>query len=173
MRETPADLQELQTLLDESVEQASSFLRSSFQMPEHSLSAAQLVAHLQGSLTVALGTVTARGEPRVAPIAAFVLRASFYVPTVAQAARARHLARRPGASLTYFEGIDLAVVAHGRVTIIDADHPDFAELDATQVECGNESVRDWQGDGVYLHLVPATLFTFARYPEGFAPAARR
>lgn len=172
MRETPADLQRLQTLLDQSVEQASPFLRSSFEMPQRSLSAAQLVAHLQGSLTVALGTVTARGEPRVAPIAAFVLRASFYLPTVAEAARAKHLARRPGASLTYFEGIDLAVVAHGRVTIIDADHPDFAELDATQVESGNESVRDWQGHGIYLHLVPATLFTFARHRKAL-PAARR
>lgn len=136
MRETAADLQRLQTLLDDSVERASTFLRGSFQMPEHSLSAAQLVAHLQGSLTVALGTVTARGEPRVAPISALFLRASFYLPTVAEAARARHLARRPGASLTYFEQTDFAMVAHGHVTIVDADHPDFVELDATQVQCG-------------------------------------
>jgi pyridoxamine 5'-phosphate oxidase-like protein len=162
VHETAADLRRLQALLDDSIERASPFLRSSFAMPEHSLSAAQLVARLQGALTVALGTVTARGEPRVAPIAAFFLRASFYVPTVAEAARARHLARRPGASLTYFEGTDLAVVAHGQATIIDAEHPDFAELDATQVACGGQSVREWQGHGVYLHLEPATLFTYAR-----------
>jgi hypothetical protein len=162
MRETANDVRRLQTLLDESIGRASPFLRSSFEMPEHSLSAAQLVAHLQGSLTVALGTVTARGEPRVAPITAFFLRASFYVPTVAEAARARHLAQRPGASLTYFEGTDLAVIAHGHVTIVDAAHNEFAELDATQVECGNESVREWQGNGVYLHLQPASLFTFAK-----------
>jgi hypothetical protein len=164
MEETPADMERLQMLLDRSIEQASRFLRSSFEMPEHSLSAAQLVAHLQGSLTVALGTVTARGEPRVAPIAAFLLRASFYVPTVAEAARARHLAARPGASLSYFEGIDLAVVAHGRATIIGADDPRFVELDATQVACGNPSVREWEGTGVYLNIEPASLFTFARYP---------
>ncbi|MDP9294961.1 MAG: pyridoxamine 5'-phosphate oxidase family protein [Actinomycetota bacterium] len=170
MHETPADLQRLQTLLDDSIERASAFLRSSFQMPEHSLSAAQLVAHLKGSLTVALGTVTARGEPRVAPIAAFFLRASFYMPTVAEAARARNLARRPGASLTYFEGTDLAVVAHGHAAIVDSENPDFAELDATQVECGNQSVRDWPGHGVYLHLQPASLFTFARDPDRYPPA---
>jgi hypothetical protein len=164
MDETPADIDRLRTLLDRSIEQASPFLRRSFEMPEHSLSAAQLVAHLQGSLTVALGTVTARGEPRVAPIAAFLLRASFYVPTVAEAARARHLAARPGASLSYFEGIDLAVVAHGKATIIGADDARFAELDATQIECGNQSVREWEGTGVYLNIEPASLFTFARYP---------
>jgi hypothetical protein len=170
VRETAADLQRLQTLLDESAEQASPFLRSSFQIPAHSLTAAQLAAHLQRSLTVALGTVTARGEPRVAPVGAFFLRASFYVPTVAEAARAQQLARRPGASLTYFEGTDLAVVAHGQATILDEDHPDFAELDAIQVESGNESVRGWQGQGVYLHLHAAKLFTFARDPERYAAA---
>jgi hypothetical protein len=171
VRETAADLERLQTLLDDSAEQASPFLRSSFQMPAHSLTAAQLAAHLQGSLTVALGSVTARGEPRVAPVAAFFLRTSFYIPTVAEAARARHLAARPGASLTYFEGTDLAVVAHGHATLIDEEHPGFAELDAIQVESGNQSVREWQGRGVYLHLQPDKLFTFARHPGRYASAS--
>ncbi|MEA2394131.1 MAG: hypothetical protein QOJ82_2022, partial [Solirubrobacteraceae bacterium] len=118
MRETAADLQRLQALLDDSVARASPFLRSSFQMPERSLSAERLAAHLQGSLTVALATVTARGEPRVAPIAALFLRGSFHVPTVAESARARHVAQRPGVSLTYFEGTDLAVIAHGHAAIL-------------------------------------------------------
>ncbi len=171
MRETPAELQKLQALLDDSVERASDFLRRSFEMPEHSLSAAQLAMHVQGALTVALGTVTARGEPRVAPINALFLHASFYVPTVAEAARARHLVRRPGASLTYFEGTDLAVIAHGHATTIDADHADFDELDAAQVKCGNQSVREWQGHGVYLQLQPTSLYTFAREPDRYPTTA--
>lgn len=170
MRETPTDLKRLQNLLDDSVGKASSFLRGSFGMPEHSLTAEQLAAHLRGSLTVALGTVTARGEPRVAPINAFFQRASFYVPTVAESARARHLAQRPAASLTYFEGTKLAVIAHGHVKIIRAEHPDFAELDATQIQAGNQSVKEWQGHGVYLQLQPATLYTYARNPTDYPPA---
>jgi pyridoxamine 5'-phosphate oxidase-like protein len=166
--ETAAELARLQTLLDDSIQRASPFLRSSFEMPEHSLSATQLAAHLSGSLTVALGTVTAGGEPRVAPISALFLHASFFVPTVSESARARHLARRPGASLTYFEGTDLAVIAHGQATIIGADHPDFAELDTIQVEVGNTSVGQWQGHGAYLHLAPARLYTFARDPDRYA-----
>ena len=168
MRETPSQLEMLQVLLDESIERASTFLRSSFEMPEHSLSAGQLATHLHGGLTVALGTVTARGEPRVAPISAFFLHGSFYVPTVAEATRARHVARRPATSLTYFEGIDFAVIAHGHAWIITPDHPGFSDLDATQVDCGNQSVREWQGHGVYLQLHPARLYTYAREPDRFA-----
>jgi hypothetical protein len=164
VRETAEDLDRLQATLDDSIDRAGGFLRSSFEMPAHSLSASQLAAHLQASLTVALGTVTARAEPRVAPIGAFFLHAWFYVPTVAESARARHLARRPAVSLTYFEGTELAVIVHGQAAIIGADDPGFAELDAVQVEGGGQSVSEWQGHGVYLRLDPTTIYTYAREP---------
>jgi Pyridoxamine 5'-phosphate oxidase len=170
MRETAADLERLQALLDRSIEGAGPFLRSSFQMPEHSLSAAQLTGHLQGSLTVALATTTARGEPRVAPISALFVHAAFCVPSIAQAARARHLAQRPAASLTYFEGNDLAVIAHGRAAIVDAADPSFDELDALQVAAGMESPRGWSGDAVFLRLEPERLFTYASHPTRYGSA---
>jgi hypothetical protein len=162
MRESPADLERLQALIDRSIEGAGPFLRSSFEMPERSLSAQQLVDRLQGLLTVALATTTQRGEPRVAPIGALFVRGAFHVPTVAQAARTRHLAARPAASLTYFEGTTLAVVAHGQAKIIDPNAAAFAELDAVQVRCGGQSPTEWQGDAVYLHLDADRLFTYAR-----------
>jgi pyridoxamine 5'-phosphate oxidase-like protein len=162
MRESPADLERLQGLIDRSIEAAGPFLRNAFEMPDRSLSAEQLVDRLQGSVTVALATTTARGEPRVAPINALFVRAAFHVPTVAQAARTRHLAARPAASITYFEGTEMAVVAHGRVAIIDTADPGFAELDGVQVESCNESPTEWQGDGVYLRLDAERLFTYAR-----------
>jgi hypothetical protein len=68
MQETPEDLHELQALIDRSMERAGAFLRSSFQMPDHCLPAAQLVCYQQGFQTVAFATVTKRGDPRVAPI---------------------------------------------------------------------------------------------------------
>jgi hypothetical protein len=164
MRESGDDLERLQQLLDDSAQRASSFLRSCFRIPEHSLSAEQLAGHLTGSLTVAFATATARGEPRVAPINALFVRGSFFVPTVAEAARARHLARRSSASLTYFEGTDLAVIAHGGVEIVGAAHGRFVEVDAIQVECGRQSPREWQGTGVYLWLRANRLYTYARDP---------
>jgi Pyridoxamine 5'-phosphate oxidase len=162
MRESPADLERLQALIERSLEGAGPFLRNAFEMPDRSLSAEQLVDRLQGSLTIALATTTARGEPRVAPINALFVRAAFHVPTVAQAARTRHLVARPAASLTYFEGTHLAVVAHGQVAIIDTTNPAFAELDGVQVAAGNESPTEWHGDAVYLRLDADRLFTYER-----------
>jgi hypothetical protein len=53
-------------------------------------------------------------------------------------------------------------VAHGRVAIIDTTDPAFAELDAAQVQSGNESPTEWEGDAVYLRLDADRLFTYAR-----------
>lgn len=162
MRETAEDLARLDALLSESITNAGAFLRRSFQMPDRSLSAAELAARLQGPLVVALGTVTANGEPRVAPISAFFLRGRFHVPTVAEAARARHLARRPAVSLTYFQGEQLAVIAHGSARIISDGQEGFEELDAVQVEIGNRSTREWSGQGAYVRVDPAVLYTYER-----------
>ena len=128
-------------------------------MPDRSLSATRLAAKLQGSLTVALATVTAAGEPRVAPINALFIRGRFYVPTIRGAARARHLARRPAVSLSYFEGETLAVIVHGQARAIGTEDAEFAALDQTQVDCGNKSVTGW-GEGIYLEVEPEVIYTF-------------
>ena len=91
MRETQEDIERLQALLDNSIERAGAFLRRSFQMPEHSLTAEQLIDCWQDVQTVALATVTMRGEPRIAPIGSLLYRGQIYLPTVATAARTRVL----------------------------------------------------------------------------------
>lgn len=168
MHETPEDAAHLQALLDRSIERAGAFLRSSFEMPEHSLSAAQLTRYLVGKQNVALATTTAKGAPRVAPIGLFFYRGQFFIPTVATAARTRMVAARPAVSLTHFVGDDLAIIAHGTATIIPVDHPAFAGLEAIQraASPSGQSLRDW-GEGVYLRVEAETLVTFARYPEQF------
>jgi general stress protein 26 len=164
VRETPDDLRQLQALLDESAAKASPFLRASFEIPERSLSAERLAEHLTGSLTVALATVTAKGEPRVAPINALFYRGSFHIPTVAQSVRARHLSKRPGASLTYYEGTELAVIVHGLAAIVPERAPTFDELDEIQTSTGQQSPRAWEGDAIYLKINAATMYTYARDP---------
>lgn len=166
MHETPEDMERLQALLDRSIERAGVFLRRSFEMPEHSLSAGQLAHYLRGIQNVALATVTAKGEPRVAPIGSLFYRSRFHIPTVATAARTRMVSARPSMSLTHFVGDDLAIIAHGSATIISGEHPDFAVVEAMQREASDQSVRDW-GDGVYLRVEAETLVTFARYPDQF------
>jgi hypothetical protein len=167
MKETADDLTWLQGLLERSIERAGAFLRSSFEMPEHSLSAAQLVRYLDGIPTVALATVTAQSEPRVAPIGAVFWRARFHIPTVATAARTRHLRARPAVSLTYYAGNDLAVLVHGRASIVMPDDALFGDLDVYhRSQSGGQGVNDW-GEGVFLRIEPDVLYTYARYPEQF------
>lgn len=163
MRETVDDLARLQSLLTASIERAGAYLRSSFEMPQRSLSAADLVAALNGLLTVAAATTTRAGEPRVAPTGAFLYRGAFALPTTATSARARHVAARPGLSLTYYQGNDLAVIAHGVASGITPADPDFAPLDALFQELSGGSVLAW-GEGVYLRLEANTLYTYRRAP---------
>ncbi len=166
MKETPEDLEQLQKLLDQSLEQAGDFLRSSFQMPQHSLTAQQLVRYLLGIQTVAFATVTANGQPRVAPVGSLFVRGHFYIPTVATAVRTRHVVKRPAVSLTHFVGNDLAILVHGQAVPIRPDHTDFAMVEALQREHSGQSVREW-GDGIYLRIDAEVVHTFARYPEQY------
>lgn len=167
MYETPEDFQQLQNLIDRSIEQAGAFLRQSFQMPDHSLSARQLVHVWQGMQTIALATVTRNGEPRVAPIGALLFRGSCYIPTVMTAARTKHILHRPAVSFTFFQGNDFAVIAHGSATVIQSDQPIFADIEKLQCEATGNSVREW-GEGVFLQITPKTLFTYARDIDHFS-----
>ncbi len=165
MKETSEEITQLQALLDESVENAGSFLRSSFEMPEHSLSAAQLVSYLQGNQTVAFATVTAKSEPRVAPIGSLFYRGKFYIPTLASAVRTKHVLKRPGVSLTCFAGDGLAIIVHGTATVIAPAHTDFAAVDGLLREYSEMSVLEWgDGDGVYLRVDAKVMYTYARDP---------
>ena len=162
MYETPEDFQRLQTLIEQSIEQAGTFLRRSFQMPAHSFSVRQLVHFWQGMQTVAFATVTSKGEPRVAPIDALLVHGYFYVPTVATAMRTRHILCHPAVSFTCYLGEDVAVIVHGEATVIAPDHPDFAAVEALHLEENGQGVRAW-GEGVFLQITPKALYSFARY----------
>lgn len=157
-------MERLNALLSSSIERAGDVLRSSFQMPEHSLSAAQLVRYLRGIQTVALATVTGKGEPRVAPTGAMFWRGRFYIPTiptVAGAARTRHVLARPAVSMTHYSGNGLAVIAHGHVLVLAPGDRDFDALEALQTELSGQSVLDW-GEGVYLEVEADVIYTYTR-----------
>ncbi len=173
MQESDADLARLQALIDRGIAQAGPFLRSSFEMPEHSLSARQVVSVFAGNTVVALSTATAAGEPRVAPIGCLLVGGIFYIPTTRTAARYRMVRRRPKVALTAFEGIDLAVIVQGTARPVHQDAPEFARVEALHVALGGTSPSGWgePGDGCYLAIEPESIITYARYPEriGAAP----
>jgi N-acetylglutamate synthase-like GNAT family acetyltransferase len=164
MRETPEDIERLQTLLDHSIERAGAFLRRSFQMPEHSLTAQELVDCWQGVQTVALATVTTKGEPRIAPIGSLLYRGEIYLPTVATAMRTRHVMKRPAVSLTLFRENELAIIVHGSATIISPGHADFETLEHLLYEATHTKAGEW-GEGVYLHIQAEAIYTYNRHPH--------
>ncbi len=164
MEETQEDIERLQALLDHSIERAGAFLRRSFQMPEHSLTAQELIDCWQGVQTVALATVTTKGEPRIAPIGSLLYRGEIYIPTVATAARTRHIMKRPAVSLTLFHENELAIIVHGYATVISPDHPDFETLENLLYACTHTKAGEW-GEGVYLRIQAEAIYTYNRHPH--------
>ena len=164
MRETQEDIERLQALLDSSIERAGAFLRRSFQMPHHSLTAQELVNCWQDVQTVALATVTTRGEPRIAPIGSLLYRGDIYIPTVATAARTRHIMKRPAVSLTLFRENELAIIVHGYATIISRDHADFEALENLLYAATHTKAGEW-GEGVYLHIQAEAIYTYNNHPH--------
>src|SRR5437868_6447573 len=164
MRETPEDIERLQALLDTSIQRAGAFLRRSFQMPEHSLTAQELVDCLMDVQTVALATITTRGEPRIAPIGSLLYRGEIYIPTVATAARTRHVMKRPAVSLTLFRENELAIIVHGSAAIVSPDHAEFEMLEDLLYASTQTKAGEW-GEGVYLHIQAEAIYTYNSHPH--------
>lgn len=121
MHETSEDLAVLQTLLDESYASAGEHLRSIFS-PKNRCSAPDLVAALEGVFVIHLATVTAKGEPLVAPVDGLFYRGRLFFGLPRGAQRARHLRARPQVSASYTDG-DFGLIVHGVAQEITDDHP--------------------------------------------------
>jgi len=160
MDETDRELAELQALLDRSAAGVQSAqLKEIFHVPKLTLTAAELVAALQGIQHVAMATVTASGEPRVGPMDSLFLHGRFHLYSDREAVRVRHLASRPAISITHFEGDDLAVIVHGRAVLIGPDSSDWSAIDDTVRAVYGSAVRDWSPDGIYIRVEPTVMFT--------------
>ncbi len=113
MRETGAELDELQRLLDDSLARSSEHLRSIIRPGERTLTAAQLTSVLTGMCTLSIATVTAGGEPRASAIDGHFLHGRWIFGTSRTAAKAAHLAARPAVSVAHLRAEELGVFTHG------------------------------------------------------------
>ncbi|HEY3737124.1 MAG TPA: pyridoxamine 5'-phosphate oxidase family protein [Jatrophihabitans sp.] len=127
MHETPAELQRLQQLLDDSAGHAGSHLLSII-TPEHQLDAADLCQAMHGMRLLALATVTADGRPLVGPVDGYLIHGCWYFSSARNSIRMRHLAQRPAVSATHLPGEELAVTVHGRAGLFDVNDPTHPEL---------------------------------------------
>lgn len=170
MHETPADLLDLQGLLDRSIAASGDHLRSIVEPGRRTLTAAQLVEVLTGMTTLALATVTAGGEPRVSGVDGHLLRGRFVWTTSGSAVKARHLRRRPAVSAAHLVGDDLGVFVHGHARFLDVETPAEAWVEDHLVAHYGSSPRTWGPDIVYLRIEPTWMVAYAPDPEALVAA---
>ncbi|WTW96706.1 pyridoxamine 5'-phosphate oxidase family protein [Streptomycetaceae bacterium NBC_01309] len=164
MRETPQEFQELQALLDASLSRSSSHLRSII-TTGRTLTAEQVSRVLTGMCTLALSTVTAKGEPRISGVDGHFLHGKWHFGTARGAAKARHLAARPAVSAAHMRGEELGVFTHGTVETLNphGGEPaaDWPELLAYLKEFYGDDLFDWDNDVVYYRLHPHWMTVYA------------
>jgi len=112
VRETAAEIETLQRLLDESDAGAGDHLRLIFGGANR-LTAGELVAKLDGIFEVHLATLTGDGAPLVAPIDAIFLHGKVFVSVAGTAVRSRLLRRDQRVSASYTDG-SFAFIVHGK-----------------------------------------------------------
>jgi hypothetical protein len=164
MKETAAEVAELQALMDAVYPRSTEHLRSIIQGRKR-LSAATLTKALTGMCTLSLATVTARAEPRISAVDGHFLHARWVFTTSGSAAKARHLRARPAASIAYVDGERIGVFSHGNVEFLTAEHPDFAGIEEHLTNHYGNSPATWGPDIVYCRLQPTWVV-------GYGEAAR-
>lgn len=170
MRETPADLDALQQLLDTSYARAGHHLREVITV-DRRLKATDLAGHLQGVCLLALATVTADGRPLVAPVDGIFYRGHFYFGSSPDSVRFRHLRQRPHVSATHAPTESLAVTVHGRADEVDVTAEDDggfrrALLDTYVPRYGRQWEQFLDSGPVYARINADRMFTFSMSPAG-------
>lgn len=176
MFETAEELAALQRLLEESLAGSTGHLRSII-TPERTLDAERLCAAIPGMQTLSLATVTASGEPRISAVDGHFLHGRWVFGTARSAAKARHLAARPAASVSHLRGEELGVFTHGRVEVLNPeggpDDPEWPAILRHLTDHYGQSPYTF-GEIVYYRLVPSWMTVFhgaAEADEDREPAA--
>ena len=162
MHETPEDLERLQELLDRSYVRAGSHLRSIWD-EETRLDARALSAELATIQVLDLATVTASGEPRVAPVDGLFFRGRFWFGSAESSQRFRNIRRNPAVSGAVTRGLEtFLVLVHGRAVETDPRGPEaegFARMPRELYEF------DWDAAhpaAPYAWIDASTLHAFKR-----------
>ncbi|MET8544548.1 pyridoxamine 5'-phosphate oxidase family protein [Kitasatospora sp. NPDC004799] len=163
MRETPDELGRLQALLDASLARSTAHLRSIISS-ERTITAEQLTGVLTGMCTLALSTVTAKGEPRISGVDGHFLHGKWHFGTAVGAAKARHIAARPAVSAAHLRGEDLGVFTHGTAEALNPPggepSADWQDLRAYLQDFYGADTFDWDNDVVYYRLHPQWMTVY-------------
>lgn len=152
----------MQWLLDESYARAGSHLKHIWG-EETRLDAPRLAEELPGVQVLDLATVTARCEPRVAPVDGFFFRGRFWFGSSPESVRFRNIRRNAAVSGSITKGSEtFLVLVHGRAVETDRagqEESGFADYARATYDF------DWDAahpDAPYAWIDARTLLAFKR-----------
>jgi hypothetical protein len=167
MFETEEQIVELQAILDRSYERLGPHA-SVIITPERRMTARQIVKYLVGMRHIVVGTVTLRGEPRVAPVDGHFLRGRFWFGTGDSALRIRHLRRNPAISACHLAGDDLGIVVHGHADLFGPGGPEGEEMREHFTKYYGSDPYTWPGgNAAWVRIDAETMTTFAMVPSTY------
>jgi uncharacterized pyridoxamine 5'-phosphate oxidase family protein len=171
MDETPAEVADLQRLLDASFARASPHL-TGIMTPPRRLRAERLVADLPSPAVLNLATVTARGEQRLSAVDGHFLHGHWYFSTDAGSPKARQLDARPAVSVSFTPRDGYGVFAHGRVARVADGGPERDMFEAHWALTYGQPTGEMFDIGIYVGRVDADwLVGFAMTDEEEAQMA--
>jgi hypothetical protein len=165
MNEDPADISELQQLLDRSLAGASEHMRSIIRA-DRAVPAPELVQHLTGMRTLALSTVSPAGHPRVSAVDGHLLRGRWVFTTSGSSVKAVDMRSRPHVSAAYLEGDSFGVFTHGIAEFLGTAHPERRWIEEHLTRHYGSSPSSWGPDIVYARIRPSWMVGFRGGPEG-------
>lgn len=157
MHETPEEIRDLQRLLDESRAAGGTHLRDIFN-DQRSMTAEQVCALLTGIQVLDLATVSARGQPLVAPVDGLFFHGRFYFGSSPDSVRFRHLRRRPAVSAAHTRGEELTVIVHGEALLIDTAAPEHAAFRTHLLDIYGPGWMNWGAGSQYAEIQPRKMF---------------
>lgn len=168
MLETPEELADLQTLLDRCFERRERYA-ATILTPERRLTAAQTMTYLQNAKHLVLSTVSARSEPVSAPLDGWFVHGRFMVSTGGGSLRARHLMRRPQASVCHVNGDDCAFWVHGAAERVPPEHALAADFRRVALAVYGSDPYSWDEDVAVFAIQPRVMFSYAAEPAKYPP----
>jgi nitroimidazol reductase NimA-like FMN-containing flavoprotein (pyridoxamine 5'-phosphate oxidase superfamily) len=170
VHESPAELEELQRLLDRSYAAAGSHLLG-IHTSERRLSAEELSGRLTGMRLLVLATATGDGRPITGPVDGIFFRGAFYFGSAPESVRFRHIASRADVSATHLPAEEWAVTVHGTAVPIDIKAPEHAEFRQAVLDIYTPRYgADWETSfldrgPVYARINAAKMFAFTVSPD--------
>ena len=166
MHESPQEIQELQTLLNQSYGSAGEHLLSIHE-PKWRMTAEQICSLLRGVCVLDLATANHSGQPLVAPVDGLFLGAKFWFSSSHKSQRFRHIRTNPRVSAAHTRGEEISILIHGIAHEIDTSSGHHERLHDYCREVYGPGYDDWGfwGKEPYAWIEPRRIYAIQMHHD--------